>query len=171
MKFFCKNAVIFTALHVPPGSFSLTPWVSMDLRLGTPELGPYSINFSWTLFFWCFRKCKRTEISEKLPLRQLKPGAVPSIFQNAPSYCGKMLPPKRSAATSSSSRLDSENKKLENLANCLMTTDSVENLSLQEILCNCIARNLARKITHDNDKSRGMKCSKVVAKLQGILKR
>ena len=42
---------------------------------------------------------------------------------------------------------------------------------VMERFFNCIAKNLAPKITHDNDKFRGMKFSKVVAKLQGNLKR
>ena len=81
------------------------------------------------------RRKQKSAISEK-PLRQhLKPDAVPSIFPTAPGYLSKPISNGRSTqrATTTSSRLEHQERALQNLEVSFIADDDISHLSLDEI--------------------------------------
>ena len=77
---------------------------------------------------------QKSAVCEQPIRRHLQPGAVPSIFPNAPEYLSTpKAPPRTTSSTTSASRRAQESLKLQQLQKSFSASDDISNLTLMEI--------------------------------------
>src|SRR6218665_1572506 len=80
------------------------------------------------------RKRKKSKSCVKPFRRYLKEGAIPSIFSNAPSYLSKTCSvPRPTSRSTTSSRLQLQEERLDNLEQSFMENDNISGLTVLEL--------------------------------------
>ena len=80
------------------------------------------------------RRKQKSAVCEQPIRRHLQPGAVPSIFPNAPGYLSTpKAPPRATSSTTSASRREQESLKLQQLEKSFSASDDISDLTLTEI--------------------------------------